>query len=54
MSMNNIKQQTPKQKKSSGSTHDGVKGMYSHKTRLDMVVQQEVEDTPKKFPPPPT
>jgi hypothetical protein len=52
MSMNNIKQQTLKQKKLSGSTHDSVKGIYSHKTRLDLVVQCKVKDIPKKPQPP--
>jgi len=51
MSMKNIKPQTLKRKKTSGSTHAGVEGMYSHKTRLEMVVQSEVEDTPKREPP---
>ena len=34
MSMKRIKQQTLKRKKTLGSTHAGVEGMYSHKTRL--------------------
>jgi hypothetical protein len=45
--MDNIKKQTLKQKKTSGSTHAGVKGMYNNKTRLELVVQRELEDTPK-------
>jgi len=49
--MKNIKQQTLKQKKMSGSTHAGVKGMYSHKTRLELVVQSEMDNTPKRAPP---
>jgi hypothetical protein len=51
MWMKNIKQQTLKQKKMSGSTHAGVKGMYSHKTRLELVVQSEMDNTPKRAPP---
>jgi len=51
MSMKNIKQQTLKQKKMSGSTHAGVEGMYSHKARLELVVQSEVDNTPKRATP---
>jgi hypothetical protein len=51
MSMKNIKQQTLKRKKTTGSTHAGVEGMYSHKARLELVVQSEVDDTPKRATP---
>ena len=51
MSMKNIKQQTLKQKKTSGSTHVGVQGMYSHKTRHELVIQSEMDNTPKRVPP---
>ena len=52
MSIKNIKQQTLKRKKTSGSTHAVVEGMYSHKARLELgVVQSEVDDTPKRETP---
>ena len=51
MSMKNIKQQTLKRKKTTGSTHAGVEGMYRHKARLELVVQSEVDDTPKRATP---
>jgi hypothetical protein len=34
-------------KKTSGSTHAGVEGVYNNKTTLELVVQRELEDTPK-------
>ena len=51
ITIKNIKQQTLKRKKTSGSTHAGVEGMYSHKTRLELVIQSEMDNTPKRAPP---